>query len=304
MRNTRTVAACVAATTLFGLLSASPALASELDRGDASIVQGQESSGSGLGLLGPFATDAAGARPDRGDAGMLGSAQPGGPDAALPARPVQEVPTESAPAESAPAESAGFAASLVADRRLIVSLPLERFSSGQRYVFYVDGEYIGETSADGQIGGVHLVSTDGPDAVARFQVDAGRNGGRVEVRRYLGRLDLGQGTEPREETVFDQQVAVSTEITAMFVDGKAVLSVPEKFRAPDRLLVVGIRTVRAEIKGDTAWAAREWMEGTDLLVEIPDVNPGEQLTVDAFTGDIAGALPSENFQERLFSETL
>ncbi|TDX77330.1 hypothetical protein EDF35_2838 [Rathayibacter sp. PhB151] len=300
MRNTRTVAACVAATTLFGLLSATPALASELDRGDASIVQGQESSGSGLGLLGHLATDAAPARPDRGDAGMLGSPQPGGPDAPLPARPVQEVPTE-----STPAPTPGFSATLEADRRLIVSLPMERFSSGQRYVFYVDGEYIGETSADGQIGGVHLVSTEGPDAVARFRIDAGRNGGRVEVRRYFGRLDLGRDTEPREETVFDQQVAVSTEITATLVDGKAVVSVPEKFLAANQLLVVGINTVRAEIKGDTAVGVdREWKEGTDRLFEIPDVKPGEQLDVWEFEGEITDPLTAENSKGRLFSVTL
>jgi hypothetical protein len=300
MRNTRTVAACVAATTLFGLLSATPALASELDRGDASIVQGQESRGSGLGLLNHFATDAADARPDRGDAGMLGSPQPGGPDAPLPSRPVQEVPTE-----STPAPTPGFAASLEADRRLIVSLPMERFSSGQRYVFYVDGEYIGETSADGQIGGVHLVSTDGPDGVARFRIDAGRNGGRVEVRRYFGRLDLGRDTEPREETVFDRQVAVSLDITATLVDGKAVVSVPEKFLAANQLLVVAIGTVRAEIKGDTTIGVdQEWKEGTDRLFEIPDVKPGEQLEVWEFEGKILDPLTAANSKGRLFAVTL
>ncbi|QHC61598.1 hypothetical protein GSU69_02020 [Rathayibacter festucae] len=300
MRNTRTVAACVAATTLFGLLSAAPALASELDRGDASIVQGQESSGSSLGLLGRSATDAAHARPDRGDAGMLGSPQPGGADAPLPARPVQEVPTE-----STPAPTPGFAASLEADRRLIVSLPMESFSSGKRFVVSVDGTYVGETSADGQIGGVHLLSTEGPDGVARFRIDAGRNGGRVEVRRYFGRRDLGRDTEPREETVFDQQVAVSPDITATLVDGRAVVSVPEKFLAADQWLVVAIGTVRAEIKGDTTWGvAREWKEGTDRLFEIPDVKPGEQLEVWEFEGKILDPLTAENSKGRLFAVTL
>jgi hypothetical protein len=233
---------------------------------------------------------------------MLGSQQSGGPDAPLPARPLPEAPTESGPAA---APSPGFSASLEADRRLIVSLPMERFSSGQRYVFYVDGEYIGETSADGQIGGVHLVSTDGPDGVARFRIDAGRNGGRVEVRRYFGRLDLGRDTEPREETVFDRQVAVSPDITATLVDGKAVVSVPEKFLAANQLLVVAIGTVRAEIKGDTTIGVdREWKEGTDRLFEIPDVKPGEQLEVWEFEGKILDPLTAANSKGRLFAVTL
>ncbi|WP_133671978.1 MULTISPECIES: hypothetical protein [unclassified Rathayibacter] len=290
----------MAATTLLGLLSASPALASELDRGDASIVRGQESSGSGLGLLGHSVTDAPAARSDRGDAGMLGSQQTGGPDAPLPERPLPEAPTGSAPA-AAP----GFAASLEADRRLIVSLPMERFSSGNRFVFSVDGTYVGETSAEGQIGGVHLLSTEGPDGVARFRVDAGKDGGRVEIRRYFGRLDLRRDSEPREETVFDQQVAVSSDITATLVDGKAVVSVPEKFLAANQWLVVAIGTVRAEIKGDTTMGVdREWKEGTDRLFEIPDVKPGEQLEVWEFEGKILDPLTAENSKGRLFAVTL
>jgi hypothetical protein len=301
MRNTRTVAACVAATTLFGLLSASPALASELDRGDAAIIQGQESSGSGLGLLGRSATDAPAARSDRGDAGMLGSQQSGGPDAPLPARPLPEAPTESGPAA---APSPGFSASLEADRRLIVSLPMETFSSGKRFVISVDGTYVGETSAEGQVGGVHLLSTEGPDGVARFRIDAGRNGGRVEVRRYFGRL--GWDTEPREETVFDQQVAVSPDITATLVDGRAVVSVPEKFLASNQRLVVLIdRNDRAEFQGDTAFGvARQWKEGTDRLFEISDVQPGAHLEVWEYGGKVLDGLRLGTEKGQLLDLTL
>ena len=77
MRNTRTAAACLAATTLLGLLSATPATAEPLDGGAGRVVQRDESTGSGLGLLGRSVTDVPAGQSDRGDAGMTAGRQPG-----------------------------------------------------------------------------------------------------------------------------------------------------------------------------------------------------------------------------------
>ncbi|TDX77333.1 hypothetical protein EDF35_2841 [Rathayibacter sp. PhB151] len=209
MRNTRTVAACVAATTLFGLLSATPALASELDRGDASIVQGQELSGSGLGLLGRSATELPAAPSDRGEAGMATSQQSAGPDAGLPGRPLPTAAAETAPATepakpapeaATPAQSSSVDVTLVSDGA-VVSLPEDLYRSAKRIVVIVEGRPVAQIQNQQTRGTIFSATHTDGDPVA-FLVPDVKPGDRMVVTEYVGTLDSGFDDSLRRQRLF------------------------------------------------------------------------------------------------------
>jgi hypothetical protein len=214
MRNTRTAAACLAATTLFGLLSATPALASELDRGDAAIVQGQESSGSGLGLLGRSAADAPVGQSDRGDAGMAPSQQAGGPDVRTPGRPLPAAATEAAPATepaqpapeaATPAQSSSVDVTLVRDGA-VVSLPEDLYRSDKRIVVIVEGKPVAQIQNQQTRGAIFSTTHADGDPVT-FLIPDVKSGDRMAVTEYVGTLDSGFDDSLRRQRLFAAQLS-------------------------------------------------------------------------------------------------
>lgn len=220
MRNTRTAAACLAATTLLGLLSATPATAEPLDGGAGRVVQRDESTGSGLGLLGRSVTDVSAGQSDRGAAGMTAGQQLGG-SAALPLlrtpRDVPNIPAPTptaiapaltgAPAEPAAApvpaptaQSSSVTATLT-DMGAVVSLPEDLYRSDKRIVVIVEGKFVAQIQNQQTRGAISRATHTDGEPVA-FLVPDVKPGDRMAVTEYTGTLDSGFDDSLRRERLF------------------------------------------------------------------------------------------------------
>ncbi|ROQ04530.1 hypothetical protein EDF54_2739 [Rathayibacter sp. PhB93] len=239
MRNTRTAAACVAAATLLGLLSATPAMAGQLDGGAGGIVQREESPGSGLGLLGHSVTDVPAGPSDRGEAAMSGNVQPGGPDVRELGHPSREVPTVPAPtptpiepaladtaAEPAAATESTAAApgaastaqpplviAELSDDGALVSLSDDLYRSEKRIVVIVEGRPVAQIQ-NKQTRGVTKVVPDVVDGRSVLLIPGVKPGDRMAVTEYTGSLDDGFDDSLRRTRLFAARLGDAVPTTA------------------------------------------------------------------------------------------
>ncbi|MDY0914836.1 hypothetical protein [Rathayibacter festucae] len=212
MRNTRTAAACLAATTVLGLLSATPAMAEPLDGGAGGVVQREESGGSGLGLLGRSVTDVPAGQADRGEAGMSDTQQPGGPDARLPGRPLPVAPDEPAPETAPPAQSSFVDVSLSGDQAL-VTLSDDVYRSDKRIVVIVEGRFVAQIHDD-ETRGVASTTADAVGGRTTFHIPGVKPGERVAVTEYLGSLDTEFDDSLRRQRLFAGTLGAPAPTTA------------------------------------------------------------------------------------------
>ncbi|QHF25715.1 hypothetical protein GTU73_18085 [Rathayibacter sp. VKM Ac-2804] len=200
MKNTRTAAACLAATTLLGMLSATPAMAEPLDGGAGGIVQHEESDRSSPGLLGPSVTDVPAGQADRGEADMSDTQQPGGPDARLPGRPLPVAPVEPAAETAPPAQSSFVDVSLSGDQAL-VTLSDDVYRTDKRIVVIVEGRFVAQIHDD-ETRGVASTTADAVGGRTTFHIPGVKPGERVAVTEYLGSLDTEFDDSLRRQRLF------------------------------------------------------------------------------------------------------
>ena len=227
MRNTRTAAACLAATTLLGLLSATPATAEPLDGGAGRVVQRDESTGSGLGLLGRSVTDVPAGQSDRGDAGMTAGRQPGDSSALPLLRTPRDVPNIPAPTptaiapalagapaepaaapvpaptapEAAPAAQSSSVTATLTEMGAVVSLPEDLYRSDKRIVVIVEGKFVAQIQNQQTRGAISRATHTDGEPVA-FLVPDVKPGDRMAVTEYTGTLDSGFDDSLRRERLF------------------------------------------------------------------------------------------------------
>ncbi|QHF25716.1 hypothetical protein GTU73_18090 [Rathayibacter sp. VKM Ac-2804] len=292
MRNTRTVAACVAATTLFGLLTATPALAAPLS-GDVGASQSapsdeavpygpMESSGvtayfedGEVAVTVPDTLVTAWTRyvvlADGEVVGQIFAGQARGAvstviqddeakyrfEIAKPGARVQV--SEYLGTLADPADDAHFL-------RKRIDLPgvQASFVDG-RAVVGVPAEYLSARRrivffADGRPI-TQIMGNTAYDGVIRW--DEGTNkmfslrgvarGERLEAWEYGGDLGDGIGSEFRKVKLLDQKVGEKPPVTASFENGRAVVRVPSEFTDANKRIVVRIDgQYRGEIQGERA----------------------------------------------------
>ncbi|TDX77331.1 hypothetical protein EDF35_2839 [Rathayibacter sp. PhB151] len=242
MRNTRTAAACVAATTLLGLLSATPAMAGPLDGGAGGAVQREESPGAGLGLLGDSVTDVTdvpAGQPDRGEAAMSASRQPGGPDVRELGLPSREVPTVPAPTPTriepaladtsaepaaatestetapgvAPIAEQPFVIATLSDEGVLVSVSDDLYRTDKRFVVIVEGKPVAQIQ-NKRTRGVVRVVPDVVDGRTVLYIPGVKPGDRMAVTEYAGSLDDGFDDTLRRTRVYAAQLGDAFPATA------------------------------------------------------------------------------------------
>ncbi|ROS21669.1 hypothetical protein EDF22_3929 [Rathayibacter sp. PhB127] len=249
MRNTRTAAACVAATTLLGLLSATPAMAGPLDGGAGGAVQREESPGAGLGLLGDSVTDVPAGQPDRGEAAMSASRQPGGPDVRELGLPSREVPTVPAPTPTriepaladtsaepaaatestetapgvAPIAEQPFVIATLSDEGVLVSVSDDLYRTDKRFVVIVEGKPVAQIQ-NKRTRGVVRVVPDVVDGRTVLYIPGVKPGDRMAVTEYAGSLDDGFDDTLRRTRVYAAQLGDAFPATAPSAPGVAPIA--------------------------------------------------------------------------------
>ncbi|AZZ53081.1 hypothetical protein [Rathayibacter festucae] len=240
MRNTRTAAACVAATTLLGLLSATPAMAGPLDPGAGGIVQREDSPGADLGLLGHSVTDVPAGQFDRGEAAMSASRQPGGPDVRELGLPSREVPTVPAPTPTpiepaladtsaepaaatestaptapgaAPIAQQPFVIATLSDEGVLVSVSDDLYRTDKRFVVIVEGKPVAQIQ-NKRTRGVLRVVPDVVEGRTVLYIPGVKPGDRMAVTEYAGSLDDGFDDSLRRTRVYAAQLGDALPATA------------------------------------------------------------------------------------------
>lgn len=292
MRNTRTVAACVAATTLFGLLTATPALAAPPS--------------SDVGASHSAPSDAAAAYAPTESTGVTAYFEDGEvavtvPDTLLTAWTRYVVLADGEMVGQIFARQAQGARSTVIEDneskyRFALAKPAARVEVAQysgtmadpvdpahfvqrrvdlpgvqasfadgRAVVGVPAEYLSESRhigffADGRPV-TQIMGNTAYDGVIRW--DEGGNkmfalkgvprGSRLEVWEYGGNLGDGLNPELRKVKLLDQKVGEKPPVTASFESGRAVVHVPYEFTDANKRIIVRINgQYRGEIQGENA----------------------------------------------------
>ncbi|QHC57553.1 hypothetical protein [Rathayibacter sp. VKM Ac-2760] len=239
MRSTRTLAACVAATALVGLLSATPATAAPLDRAAIGVSR----------------------------------------SAAAPA----------------PAPSSDVTASLV-NGHVIVSLPHEIASSDEWLMVRAGTRVLGQIQKGVAVGGDPYYTLDGR---LKVEFGAAQPGERLDVFRLAGSLGDDVDAAPWIKKLADSWASdapVESGLTASFVNGFAVVSVPTAVFAAQRRLVFradgvevgqsygGKTFVDNGQDGRTTFLGSKRTDGDRTQIQLLGVRPGSRVEVSEYEG--------------------
>ncbi|NQX16696.1 hypothetical protein [Rathayibacter sp. VKM Ac-2857] len=316
MRNTRTAAACLAATTLFGLLSATPAIAEPAPTPTT---------------IAPVPTTAAPEPTPTTIAPTPTTAAPEPTPTAIAPTPTAAaaepaaVPTPAEPAPgAAPSAQPALVIATLSDDGALVSLSDDLYRSEKRIVVIVEGKPVAQIQ-NKQTRGVATVTPDSVDGRSVLHIPGVKPGDRMAVTEYVGSLDDGFDDSLRRTRLYAAQLGdaapASTEaapgaapiaqqpfVIATLSDEGVLVSVSDDlYRSDKRFVVIVEGKPVAQIQNkQTRGVARvvpDVVDGPTVLY-IPGVKPGDRLAVTEYAGSLDDGFDDTLRRTRLYTAQL
>ncbi|MDY0914835.1 hypothetical protein [Rathayibacter festucae] len=308
MRNTRTAAACLAATTLFGLLAATPAPAEPAPTPTT---------------IAPTPTAAA---PEPTPTAIAPT-----PVAAAPEPAAAPTPVEPAPGVS-PSAQQPFVIAELSDEGVLVSLSDDLYRSEKRFVVIVEGKPVAQIQ-NKRTRGVLRVVPDVIDGRTVLYIPGVKQGDRMAVTEYAGSLDDGFDDTLRRTRLYTAQLGdaaptggqpapVSTAaptpgpvagagtakdapvVTVSYEDRRAVFSLSEDVATSTARVWISVNGVKiGSVWNDELTGLSGAYYSGHRLYFTADAHPGDQVKVTLEGGNGSGV--DEDAPERvLFEGTL